>query len=197
MDVFEIGEHYIDWSSRPPVFDPQFAWHRTQGAALELRGELPPERWIHVDAGALGRDPDGVIGDLLTRLGAAADAATIAAMRGAGVSRRVRPGPYSAPFGMDFEMLDTAAATALAAAARQAAAQEGAAQEAAGGAGGTAGAGVPLPWRGDGGTLLPEVAALAARLGYTRAAGGELANGGRMVFSLHHEDSPAVMGPAS
>jgi hypothetical protein len=176
MDVYEIGEQYIDWSTRPPVFDPQFAWHRTQAAALELRDELPPERWIHVDAGALGRDPDGVIGDLLTRLGAAADAATIAAMRGAGVSHWVRPGPYTVPFGMDFEMIGTFAAVAIAAEG-----QRGAAQSAA----------EALPWRGDGQGLLPEVAALAGRLGYA------LANEGRLVFSPARGERPVGIGPAS
>jgi hypothetical protein len=176
MDVFEVGEQYIDWSTRPPVFDPQFAWARTQGAALALRADLPPSRWIHVDSCALAADPQGVLGDLLTRLGAAADGATLDAMLAAGPSRWVRPGPYPAPFGMDFGMVDTAAGAALSEAARQ---------------GPPRGADDPLPWRGDGQGLLSEVRALAGRLGYA------LAKEGRLVFSPQREDRPAEMGPAS
>ena len=183
MDVFEVGEQYVDWSTRPPVFDPQFAWARSQKAALQLRAELAPERWIHVDAGTLEQDPDGVMTGLLTRLGAAADAATLAAMRSAEVSPWMRPGPYNAPFGMDFEMMDTSVAAALAAG-----------RDRRGPPATMTGA---LPWRGDGQPLLPEVAALAARLGYDFAeAGGSLANGGRMVFSAARGESPATMGPA-
>jgi hypothetical protein len=176
MDVHEIGEQYVDWSTRPPVFDPQFAWHRSQAAALELRAEMPEQRWIHVDIGQLARDPEGVLGDLLGRLGAAADAGTIAAMCGAEMSRWVQPGPYTMPFGMDFEMIGTSAAVALAAERQR------------GGAPSDAGA---LPWRGDGEGLLPEVAALAGRLGYA------LANGGRLVFSPARGERPAGIGPAS
>jgi Sulfotransferase family len=183
MDVFEVGEQYIDWSTRPPVFDPQFAWARSQKAALELRAEVAPERWVHVDAGTLEQDPDGVMTELLTRLGAAADGATLAAMRSAQVSCWMRPGPYNAPFGMDFEMMDTPVAAALAAGA--------------GRRGPPARPEEALPWRGDGQPLLPEVAALAARLGYGfDAPGGTLAKAGRMVFSAARGESPATMGPA-
>lgn len=154
MDVFEVGEQLIDWSVRPPVFDPQFAWHRTQAAARAVRAGLPADRWVHVDLGALARDPATVLGGLLERLGEAADAETVAAMCRTGAADYLQPGPYPAPFGMDLEMIGVPVAVALD---RERQARRPCA------------IGDPLPWRGDGDTLLPEVAGLAADLGYDLA----------------------------
>lgn len=154
MDVFEVGEQLIDWSVTPPVFDPQFAWHRTQAAARTVQAGLPPERWVHVDMGALARDPATVLGGLLDRLGEAADAETVAAMCRAGVTDYLLPGPYQASFGMDFEMIGVPVAEALD---RERKMRRPCA------------IGDPLPWRGDGDTLLPEVAGLATDLGYDLA----------------------------
>lgn len=155
MDVYEIGEQFIDWSVTPPVFDPQFAWHRTQMAVHDVLAELPPARSIHVDLDALIAAPEAVLKVLLGKLGAVADKATLAAMLTTDLNDYSMPGPYIAPFGVDFEMLGTSVATAL---------QRGAEQ----------GAGravpidmtAPLPWRGDGEGLLPEVGLLARSLGY-------------------------------
>ncbi len=151
MDVYEIGEQLIDWSVTPPVFDPQFAWHRTQAAAREVQGELPADRWLHLDIGALMADPATVLADLLTRLGVAADADTLQAMLGAGLPDYARPGPYQASFGMDFEMIDTSIDLALKRGRAASVSHDVTA---------------PLPWRGDGESLLPEVGELAQDLGY-------------------------------
>lgn len=155
MDVFEIGEQFIDWSVTPPVFDPQFAWHRTQAAARAVLADLPPGRWLHLDLDALMAAPDAGLAALLDRLGADAAPATIAAMQAAGLTDYTLPGPYPAPFGVDFEMIGTPVATALGRGAGplMPADPEG-----------------PLPWRGDGEGLLPEVRGLAHSLGHATAA---------------------------
>ena len=160
MDVFEIGEQFIDWSVTPPVFDPQFAWHRTQTAAREVLAELPAERGLHLDLDAMLAAPEAALADLLGRLGASADSATIAAMLNTGLTDYSLPGPYVAPFGVDFEMIGRSVAGAL-----ERGARSGAGQAVRGTAAG------PLPWRGDGEGLLPEVGALAHSLGYEFAVG--------------------------
>lgn len=160
MDVFEIGEQFIDWSVTPPVFDPQFAWHRTQKAACDVLADLPPVRSIHLDMDSLMASPETVLKDLLGRLDAAADADTIATMLATPMNDYSLPGPYIAPFGIDFEMIGTSVATALQRGARQSARQANPINETA-----------PLPWRGDGEGLLPEVSLLAHRLGYPTTSG--------------------------
>ena len=155
LDVFEIGEQFIDWSVTPPVFDPQFAWHRTQKAARDVLAELPPDRHVHLDLDALMQAPETVLESLLGRLGAPADAATIAAMLSTELTEYSVPGPYVAPFGIDFEMIGSPIATALHRGALQGRRHEGPTDAAA-----------PLPWRGDGEGLLPQVTLLAQSLGY-------------------------------
>lgn len=158
MDVFEIGEQFIDWSVTPPVFDPQFAWHRTQTAARDALAALPPARSIHLDLEALITTPEAVLENLLCQLGAAADKVTIGEMLSTQLNDYSMPGPYVAPFGVDFEMIGTSVATAL---------QRGAGRAT------VTDMDTPLPWRGDGEGLLPEVSLLARSLGYETFAGAK------------------------
>lgn len=153
MDVFEIGEQFIDWSVTPPVFDPQFAWHRTQIAAQEVLAELPEDRKVHLDLDALIATPEAVLSDLLDKFGVASDPTTIAPMLSTELSDYSMPGPYLAPFGIDFEMIGTPVTIAM---------QYGARLRLGGSDEPTA----PLLWRGDGEGLLPEVRQLAHTLGY-------------------------------
>ncbi len=151
MDAFEIGEQYIDWSVTPAVFDPQFAWYRTQAAALEVEAEQSGERWIRLSAEALLEDPKAVLRDLLRRLGAKADAKTVAAMTGAKEPPiYAAPGPYEAPFGIDHQMIGQSVRAALAKPVANDLIEPAA----------------PLPWRGDGQEMLDDVLTLAGDLGY-------------------------------
>lgn len=158
MDVFEIGEQLIDWSCQPPVFDPQYAWYRTNDAARRVLADLPAERVTRVELEALVERPGEVLTGLLTRLGADADAATVQAMLTGGLSGYAAPGPYTAPFGTDFEIVGLTVGDAL----RRAADRRSPGR-----------ADRPLPWRGDGDTLLPKVAGLARDLGYPLAMPAE------------------------
>ncbi len=149
MDVFEIGEHLVDWSATPVVFDPQFAWHREQANAAAVAAEADAD-WITLRDEDLAADPAGQTARLLARLGVADDRATVQAMLAAGPGPYAAPGPFDAPFGIDFEMLEHGPATAFAAPPVPVSDDPEA----------------PLPWRGDGEALLPPVVALARRFGY-------------------------------
>ncbi len=149
MDVFEIGEHFIDWSSTPVVYDPQFAWHRVQKAAKEVAGEAGGQ-WITLRDEDLDADPAGETTRLLARLGAANDPKTVAAMLSSPPGLYASAGPFEAPFGTDFEMFERGVAEAF-----------GAPKEEA-----TGDSAAPLSWRGDGEALLPPVVALARDFGY-------------------------------
>ncbi|MEM1315132.1 MAG: sulfotransferase [Pseudomonadota bacterium] len=154
IDMWEVGEQYVDWSTTPAVFDPQFAWHRSQAAIVAAMEGLPAARARRLRFEDLQADPEGVLGDLLDWLGAARSPERIAAMLAAEAPVYGRPGPYVAPFGVDFELIGRSVGAILAEG-RGAAAMD---------------LGAPLPWRGDGETLLPQVAELAVSLGYEIAA---------------------------
>lgn len=151
MDVFEIGEQLVDWSTTPPVFDPQFAWYRTQRAARDLLAGLPAGQGIHLCLETLIEQPESALASLLNRLGADCSENVVRAMNNAAPSVYARPGPYTAPFGVDFAVLDQSVPSILSESAKLP----------------STGRAAPLPWRGDGGVLLPEVVALAEELGYT------------------------------
>ena len=156
MDLFEIGEQYIDWSARVPEFDPQFAWHRIHRTAARLRERSGiGERWITLREEDLRRDPEREIAALLDRLGADADARTVGAMRAAGPSRFSAIGPVDAPFGIDFEMFETDVGAVL----ERAPAEVPDDPETA------------LPWRTDGEALLGPVIELAREFRYFEAGG--------------------------
>lgn len=154
LDLFEIGEQYIDWSTTPPVFDPQFAWHRTQRAALDLAEDTPADRAMRLNIEALYEDPHEVLTTLLGWLGADASLARIEAMLDSVPPPFDRPGPYVAPFGVDYELLNRTV---------------GAGPKAEHGHPMAIDTSQPLSWRGDGEPILAEVAALAEKLGYRLA----------------------------
>jgi hypothetical protein len=151
MDVFEIGEQLVDWSTTPPIFDPQFAWYRTQRAARDLLAELPAGRGVHLRLETLLADPETTLASLLDRLGANSSESAVRGMTNAVPSVYAGPGPYTAPFGVDFGVLDPSVPSVL---------SDRAAPP-------RSGRSAPLPWRGDGGALLAEVVTLAEELGYT------------------------------
>lgn len=150
MDPYEIGEQLVDWSTHPPVFDPQFAWYRTQNAARQLFCELPEERAIRVSAEDLLGDPAAVLQTVLPRLGLECDAGIIRTMLGDQDTCFTRPGPFASALGVDYEMVGKSVADVAGRALptqvidRQA----------------------PLVWRGDADVFMPEVVDLAAEFGY-------------------------------
>lgn len=148
MDIFEIGDHLVDWSVTPPVFDPQFSWYRTQKAAVDLFHALPAERRLRVCTEDLIRDPAETLQQILPFLGCASDAATIAAMIAEPDTTFSHVGPFDAASGVDFDLLpgnrDAAYPASKSVTANQ-----------------------PLDWRGDDDVLLPELMELAENLGYT------------------------------
>lgn len=150
MDVIEIGEQLVDWSVTPPVFDPQFAWARTQRAGAAMVADLGPARARHLRREDLAADPEGTLAGLLDWLGAEASADLVAAMLAAGPGPFGRPGPFTAPFGVDLEGLRPPREALAAPLPSRAGTPPGA----------------PLPWRGDGEALLDAVAALAHDLGH-------------------------------
>ncbi len=154
MDAYEVGEQLIDWSAAPPVFDPQFAWHRTQRAARRLLADMPPGRARHLRREDLSDRPEEVLRDLLDWLGVESSAEVVRAMVEAPASPFASPGPYHAPFGMDFEMIGRAPGEVLREGGPSLARHP---REAA------------LPWRGDGEPLLDAVVALGQELGYAPA----------------------------
>ena len=163
MDVFELGEQYVDWSTTPPVFDPQFAWARTQTAARDLLATRPPESWMHVTAESLALAPGPTLAAILDRLGRTARPEDLTALTAlttlASVPPFAMPGPYNAPFGMDAAMLSRTLADALADLRTAPVSQPGPRK----------GRPAGLPWRGDGDRFVKPVAALARSFGYALA----------------------------
>lgn len=150
MDAYEIGEQLVDWSSHPAVFDPQFAWYRTQKAAIDVLDALPRSRRIRLRLEDLQADPHGTLASLLRALEIEANSATIDAMLSSDGSEFSAPGPFDAPAGIDFDMIGRTVAEALRA------------QEPDGGIDAT----LPLPWRGDDDCFVTEVLEISTTLGY-------------------------------
>lgn len=148
MDVVEIGDHLVDWSVSPPVFDPQFAWHRTQKAAIALFDDLPDTRCLRICTEDLTRAPAEVLTQILTFLGCAADPAMIEAMIAKPDMTFAHVGPFDAASGVDFDLLT-----------RDPSAPPLDSKEIT--------EGRPLEWRSDEDVLLPELIELAVSLGYT------------------------------
>ena len=163
LDVFELGEQYVDWSSTPPVFDPQFAWHRTQSAARDLLAARAPASWMHVSAENLATAPEATLAAIFDRLGSPLPAddltAILTAILTAAVPPFAMPGPYNAPFGMDAGMLGRSVPQALAALRETTPEAPGKRQ----------GRPAALPWRGDGDRFVKPVATLARSFGYALA----------------------------
>lgn len=155
IDMWEIGEQYVDWSSTPAVFDPQFAWFRNQSAIVEATADLPADRLLRLKFEDVQADPPGALGGLLDWLGADVSRPQIDGMLCTGVPRYGVPGPYSAPFGVDLEILGRTIGAVLEGPPRSEVDVD---------------PNAPLPWRGDGETMLPEVVSLASSLGYEIAA---------------------------
>lgn len=154
MDGYELGEQYIDWSVTPAVFDPQFAWHRTQRALLDAGRAAAPGRWLTLRAEDFLADPSAGLARVLAHLDADAAPDLIAAMLAQGATPWTATGPFEAPYGIDYEMIGQPVHQALARA-RAATVPSAPIDPTA-----------PLPWRGDGDRFMPEVVALAADLGY-------------------------------
>lgn len=154
MDVYEMGDHYIDWSVKPAVFDPQFSWHRCQRAALDVAPEAGPGRWMHLRAEDLLGDPQAVLARVLAFLDTEATPAQLEAMCAQGGTPWTATGSFEAPYGIDYEMIGHPVHRVLARAQSATPAHEPIDPAA------------PLPWRGDGDVLMPQVVALAADLGY-------------------------------
>lgn len=148
MDIFEVGDHLVDWSVTPPVFDPQFSWYRTQKAASELFKTLPEERRLRIHTEDLNRAPEEVLGRILPFLGCASGADTISAMIANPDLTFAHVGPFDAASGVDFDMLSNGNINTPAIQKEIA-------------------AGHALDWRGDDDILLPELIELATSLGYT------------------------------
>ena len=159
MDVFELGEQYVDWSTTPPVFDPQFAWARTQTAARDLLATRPPDRWMHLSAETLAAAPEATLAAIMARLGSPARAADLAAALAGGVPPYAMPGPYTAPFGTDAGLVGRTIPQALAELRDAPLALPGKRRDRAEG----------LPWRGDGDRFVKPVAVLARSFGYALA----------------------------
>ncbi len=151
MDPYEIGEQFIDWSSTPPVFDPQFAWYRTQTAARQLFDELPGDRCIRLTTETLMADPAGALAEILPKIGVASDATVIAEMLKDRDRTYSLPGPFGNTVGVDYEMLGKSVSEV---------AQLGAANP-------VVTADAPLEWRGDDDVFQRQVIDLAAELGYS------------------------------
>ncbi len=151
-DIFEIGEQYIDWSTTPPVFDPQFAWHRTHRAAFDLLKDAPSDRAMRLQIETLFAAPDQTLQALLQWLGVDASEARVSAMLKAAQTPFDGTGSYAAPFGADYEIFRQPIAAQFRASQGQSNPIE---------------TDAPLPWRGDGGRIVPEVAALALEFGYS------------------------------
>lgn len=150
MDSYEVAEQFIDWSHEPPVFDPQFAWYRTQQAAITLFDELPKERCFDLSAESLVSDPTSALTSLLTHIGVAVDAKTISEM----LSNQERlfsvPGPFAATSGVDFDMVGKSVSDMTSQVLSHA----------------PVNCREPLKWRGDGGVFVPQVIELAGKLGF-------------------------------
>ncbi|MHC0053384.1 sulfotransferase family protein [Actibacterium sp. D379-3] len=154
MDAFEIGDHLVDWSVTPPVFDPQFSWYRTQKAAVDLFAELPPERCIRLNAEDLVADPKATLAGLLGALDVACDDAMIQAMLSCEAPDYVQAGPFEAPMGVDFDMIGATVGALVGKAVP----------------GDPINPLAPLPWRGDNDVFQAEVLDLAQELGYCVAS---------------------------
>ncbi len=150
MDSFEIGDHLVDWSVSPPVFDPQFSWYRTQNAARQLFSELPTERCIRVTAENLVANTSDELERLLTFLGLDYTADTLQNMVSNTDQTFTAPGPFDATIGVDYDMIGRTVADVA-----QTAIPEDVIDPDA-----------PLVWRGDDDVLQPEVVDLAGDLGY-------------------------------
>ena len=159
MDVFELGEQYVDWSCTPPVFDPQFAWHRTQTAARDLLAARPAESGMHVSAETLATAPEATLAAILDRLGSPARGGDLAAALTAGVPKFAMPGPYNAPFGVDAGLVGRTIPQAMTDLREAPLMQPGKRQ----------GRPEALPWRGDGDRFVKPVAVLARSFGYALA----------------------------
>lgn len=150
MDSYEIGDHLVDWSVTPPVFDPQFAWARTQKAAKALFDELPAERCIRISAEALLADTDATLRTLLPFLDCTAQDETIAAMLANTDTLFTKVGPFDAPIGMDHDMLGKAPSDMANTPVEDVEIDSL----------------VPLDWRGDGDAIQPQLVDIATSLGY-------------------------------
>ena len=156
MDIYEIGEQYIDWSVTPAVFDPLFSWYRTQKAAVELLAGRKNRRWMHLRLEELSVNPAECLQKVFKALGHLAPLSGIEAILQAGAPAAYAcPGPYIAPFGTDYGLIARAPQRALKEAREAPLSRRKRGKKAA-----------ELPWRGDGGGFLDPVAALARDLGY-------------------------------
>lgn len=154
MDVFEIGDHLIDWSSTPAVFDTQFCWYRTQNAIASLSEELPFEQLIRVHTEDLLSDPADTLAQVLSFLNLECSTDMIDAICANTEKLYTDVGPFDAASGVDYDMIGHSPASAL---------------EAADSAEKIITPNKPLAWRGDEEVLQPELIELATRLGYTVA----------------------------
>lgn len=150
LDSYEVGDHLIDWSVTPPVFDPQFSWHRTQKAASALLEELPPERGLRLSSERLVADTSAVLQELLPFLGCDGDAKIIERMVGNTDTTFTASGPFDASMGVDYDMIGRTVADLANTPVED---EPIVPQE-------------PLSWRGDDDVLQPELVELAAGLGY-------------------------------
>ncbi len=153
-DIYEIGEQYIDWSTTPAVFDPQFAWHRTHRAALDLLKDTPSDRAMRLQIETLFEAPEETLRVILRWLGADASEAQVSEMLASAQTPFNITGSYTAPFGVDYEIFRQPFAARY---------------RGSNGRPNPIKTDAPLPWRGDGERIMPEVAALAGALGYSLA----------------------------
>ncbi|MFK7939327.1 MAG: sulfotransferase [Roseovarius sp.] len=150
MDSFEIGDHLVDWSVTPPVFDPQFAWYRTQKAAQALFDDLPAERCLRLSSEDLVQDTTSALKTLLPFLECDTSADVIAGMIANTDTTFTKPGPFDATIGMDFDMLGKSPADIANTPLEDIELDTF----------------KPLEWRGDGDAIQPQLVDIAAGLGY-------------------------------
>ena len=94
----------VDYTSKRPELDPQFAWFETQACILEFREELPSGAYFHLrDEDVLTR-PKEVLELLCAWIGISRAPALLDQMREMHVWRFATPGPYNATGDCDLEL---------------------------------------------------------------------------------------------
>lgn len=141
-----VASDYKDYSTRPPMLDPQLAWLRVHGNLSSVGLDLPPTRYRVLQIETLLSRPELALTGVCDWLGWSASTADLQAMQQPEASPFAGHGPSSALLGADERFL---AEPAFSRRLQFADTLDG-----------------EIPWRPDLPGLAPEVRALAEHYGY-------------------------------
>jgi hypothetical protein len=136
----------IDYSTEPPIVDPQIAWYRVQRNILRFLARIPPERQLRLRGEDLLGDPRRHLVGICRWLGVTEEDAAVAAMLHPEASPFAGLGPLGAHLGNDISFLRS---PGMVSGQISESVLDG-----------------PLPWRTDGKRFTRPVVRLAQALGY-------------------------------